>query len=90
MARAIVTSKSAAEICTEFWYAPDDALFPQSDIAAVTTYSKSWLERARWAGGGIPYLKVGRKVLYRKRDVVEWLNQQARATSTSEYVSGVR
>lgn len=46
------------------------ALFNQQIIAAVLSCSTQLLERNRWAGGGVPYLKIGRKVLYRKSDVL--------------------
>ncbi|MDF1758584.1 MAG: nucleotidyl transferase AbiEii/AbiGii toxin family protein [Legionellaceae bacterium] len=60
----------------EFESAPDSALFGQQTIAAVLRCSTQLLERNRWAGMGVPYLKIGRKVLYRKREVQEFLQQQ--------------
>lgn len=78
-------NKKSQEDILNFWNAPKDALFSQKIISQVTNYSESWLERQRWAGGGIPYLKVGRKCLYRKADVVGWLNQYQTVSSTSEY-----
>lgn len=45
------------------------------------------MERDRWAGGGIPFLKIGRAVKYRKSDVLAWLEQYQPQNSTSEGVA---
>lgn len=68
-----------------FWNAPAEALFSQKLVANVIGFSESWLERQRWMGGGIRYFKIGRKCLYRKEDVIFWLNQHQKNHSTSEY-----
>ena len=60
------------------------ALFNQQTIAAVLSCSTQLLERNRWAGSSVPYLKIGRKVLYRKSDVLDFLQQQKIYRSTSD------
>lgn len=75
--------KDRAAILREFDAAPDTALFAQNVVAAVRDCSEATLERDRWAGGGIPYRKIGRAVRYCKRDVVAWLDSYATLTSTS-------
>ncbi|QLH42463.1 MAG: DNA-binding protein [Coxiellaceae bacterium] len=72
------------KILQEFWQAPLEALFDQKTIAAVRCCSNSLLERERWAGDGIPYIKVKHKCLYRKADVVNWINQHQVKISTSQ------
>ena len=62
-----------------------DAVFKQRTIALVLCRSLAWCERARWAGDGPKYLKVGRSVLYRKADVVAWLDSHGSVSSTAEY-----
>ncbi|MCE3046042.1 DNA-binding protein [Legionella sp. 16cNR16C] len=62
-------------LLNEFESAPHSALFNQQTIAAVLSCSTQLLERNRWAGGGVPYLKIGRKVLYRKSDVLNWASR---------------
>lgn len=52
--------------------------------AAVLNCSTQLLERNRWAGTSLPYLKIGRKVLYRKTDVLGFLQQQKIYRSTSD------
>ncbi len=37
--------------------------------------SKKWLANMRWQKRGIPYRKVGGKILYRKKDVEEFIER---------------
>ena len=74
-----------SELVAEFWVADLEALFTQVAIALALNYSEAWCERQRWAGTGPPFLKIGRRVLYRKRDVLEWLAAHQTYHSTSEY-----
>jgi predicted DNA-binding transcriptional regulator AlpA len=60
-----------------------DKLYTQADLMPVLRKSKNWFERKRWDGSGPRYLKIGRSVLYRGEDVLSWLDEQAR-TSTSD------
>lgn len=71
-------------LLNEFDSAPESALFNQQTIAAVLSCSTQLLERNRWAGMGVPYLKIGRKVLYRKSDVQNFIQQQRIYRSTSD------
>lgn len=75
---------SRLDLLNEFDFAPESALFNQQTIAAVLSCSTQLLERNRWAGTGIPFLKLGRKVLYRKCDVQEFIQQQRVYRSTSD------
>ena len=75
---------SRLHLLNEFESAPQSALFNQQTIAAVLSCSTQLLERNRWAGSGVPYLKIGRKVLYRKSDVLDFLQQQKVYRSTSD------
>ena len=45
-------------------------LWTQEEAAKYLKKSPKWFERDRWTGPTIPYLKVGRSVLYRAADVV--------------------
>ena len=79
---AIQTPKRS-DALAEFYNAPDSALFNQMTIAAIRECSKFTMERDRWNGGGIPFVKIGRAVRYRKADVVDWLAKNPTQTSTS-------
>ncbi|MBF0283962.1 MAG: DNA-binding protein [Magnetococcales bacterium] len=54
--------------------------------AAGIGYSVPWMELKAVHGGGIPYRKIGRRTLYKKRDALAWLEANSqRVKSTSEY-----
>lgn len=72
------------QLINEFESAPDSMLFNQNTLAAILNCSTQLLERNRWAGEGVSYLKIGGKVLYRKSDVLEFLQQQKIYRSTSD------
>ena len=63
-------------------------LFKQSEIAQIIRKSTAWLERKRWEGGGPPFMKIGRNVLYRESDFLVWLESQPCISSTSELHKG--
>ncbi len=44
-----------------------------AQLAGATGFSTSFLEHARTTGAGPPFLRIGRKVVYRRRAVIEWL-----------------
>ena len=81
--------KGASPI-TLFWDAPLSALFKQPVIAQVLVKSESWCERARWEGNGPKFLRIGRSIVYKKADVVDWLDKHQSVTSTSQYPIAVR
>ena len=71
------------QFLAEFNSADDSTLFNQTVIAHVLDCSTATMERDRWSGGGIPYIKINRLVRYRKADVLEWLGQFCTQKSTS-------
>lgn len=73
----------------EFWNASDEALFSQKEIAGVLGVSCAKLERDRWSGGGIPYLKLGGGFIrYRKSNVLDWIKKYEVLNSTSQCNGG--
>ena len=85
--KRIIPTPTRAEVLAEFYNAPETSLFNQSTVACVRDCSKATLERDRWAGGGIPFIKINRAVKYRKSDVLAWLNKCQAQNSTSEAVA---
>lgn len=69
----------------EFESAPDSAIFSQETLCAIRHCSAATIERDRWAGTGVPFIKMGRAVRYRKSDIVHWLQEQPVCHSTSEF-----
>jgi hypothetical protein len=61
----------------------DDTLFDTRQAASHYGLSISWLNKLRVSGGGCPFAKLGRRVIYRKRDFDAWVRSQLR-TSTSD------
>ena len=79
-----MSTQTRTKALKEFYSAPETALFNQIIIAHVRDCSTATMERDRWAGGGIPFIKIGRAVKYRKTDVLVWLGQYQVQNSTSE------
>lgn len=53
-------------------------LWDQKTLAAYLGKSTAWCERARWAGDGPRFVKLGRHVRYRADDVLAWIEDNAR------------
>jgi hypothetical protein len=86
MPKGKTQKRTIAELRAEFWSAPDNAELPRDVTAAGICRSVGWMELKAHIGGGIPYRKVGRRVLYRKADALAWLETNSqRVHSTSEY-----
>lgn len=78
---------SRIDLINEYEQAPDWALFSQETVAAIRDCSLATLERDRWAGGGICYVKIGRLVRYRKADIRAWLEKHQTVASTTASVA---
>lgn len=48
--------------------------------------SKAFLERDRWAGARIPFVKIGRLVRYRQADIDDYVESRI-GTSTSAFAA---
>ena len=68
----------------EYEQAPESAYFSQETVAAIRNCSRATVERDRWAGTGIPFVKMGRLVRYRKAEIAAWLEQQPAYQSTTQ------
>ena len=58
-------------------------LLTQHEAAAELRLSERTLERARVAGSGPPFCKLGRRVFYRQCDIQNWVASRV-VNSTSE------
>jgi predicted DNA-binding transcriptional regulator AlpA len=61
-----------------------DRLISEKEAAQITGLSVAWFQRKRWAGGGPPYVKIGRCVRYRETDLVAYIDARAGYLSTSD------
>lgn len=59
------------------------ALYDQGDAARVLHLSPKTLEKKRHTGDGPPFVKIGKLVRYRRCDLLAFLNEHVR-TSTSD------
>ena len=55
-----------------------------TEAASRAGLGKSTLEKLRLIGGGPPYLKVGRRVLYDPQDLDAWLAAHRRSSTSNE------
>ena len=62
-------------------------LLSQREAAVLLGLSPRTLERWRVSGGGVPFVKAGRRVLYRPSDLDTWIASRVVA-STSERRAG--
>ena len=62
----------------------DDMYLTTLEAAAFLRLSKGWFDVAACRGTGVPFTKAGGKRLYKKADLIEWLERR-KVSSTSEY-----
>jgi len=60
------------------------ALLDQKLLAWYLGKSTAWCERARWAGEGPRFIKLGRHVRYRADDVLAWIEKNAHTSTTED------
>lgn len=62
----MTTEEKAAE-AIKFWAADGEATFTPEVLAIVYKKSLPWFQLKRCTGGGIPFYKDGRTILYKNR-----------------------
>jgi Helix-turn-helix domain len=65
----------------------DYAVFDAAAAATFTGLAVATLAKLRCIGGGPEYLKLGRKVVYRRSDLANWLNARRVANTTQAAIS---
>lgn len=75
-------SKSRAERLAELESAPDWAQFSEDYPAAARGVSIHLVRQERRRGTGVPFVKEGSRVLYSKRDILEYIHRTPRAIGT--------
>lgn len=79
--------KSRLDLIKEYELSPEWVMFSQETVAAIRDCSLSTLERDRWVGTGVPFVKMGGLVRYRKSDIRAWLEQHQPIQSTAVLAS---
>lgn len=59
----------------------DDQLLTPDDLAGYVAVPRDTLAQWRSRGFGPPYIKIGRHIRYRWRDVSEWLDSRTERPS---------
>ena len=60
------------------------ACLVQREAAALLRLSERTLERMRVTGDGPPFVKAGRRVLYRTGDLDQWIASRLRRSTSEE------
>lgn len=59
----------------------DDILYTTTEAAEILNVSKAYLERDRWQGASIPFVKIGtRTVRYRQSDLQQYVRNSIEKT----------
>ena len=61
---------------------PPDLLLTQREYAHLRRCSERTVERERVSGTGCRYIKIGRGVLYRRADVLDFIERHARLSTS--------
>jgi hypothetical protein len=65
----------------------NEAVFDAVAAATFTGLAVATLAKLRCIGGGPEYFKLGRKVVYRRSDLANWLNARRVANTTEAAIS---
>ncbi len=81
--RTIVREELTKLLSTITQTSDPDQLLTTEEVAQLTTLSVGFFEIGRSEGrhGMPPYHKVGRRVLYRRGDILDWLEQRKRGVA---------
>ena len=58
--------------------ATDPAYLNEQELSRLTTLSRTTLQTLRSKGGGPPFAKLGRRIVYRLADVERWIEGRTR------------
>lgn len=64
----------------------DGRMLRVGEAARFTSLSVSFLNKLRCAGGGPPFIKIGRAVLYDPADLSSWLAARRRCSTSDAEV----
>lgn len=69
----------AAALAKVFWASPLESLHDADSVAAALSISRTTLDINRMRSIGIPFIKIGRIVRYKKSDVLAFLDENRHA-----------
>ena len=65
--------KTEQELIRIFWESHPESLFSEKTVALIRNLSPSTIQKERWGRKGPKYVKVEGKILYKKSDVIEFI-----------------
>lgn len=74
----------------EFWQASPESLHDRQTYAAVLHVQDATAEAQAIKGGGCPYIRIGRRALYRKADMLEWMQRTGRRVENTAQLQELR
>ena len=88
---AVSRAALQAALRDEFYRAPADALLDRKTIGAAIYKANQTMEALAINGNGPKFRLLGRRALYRKGDVLEWIEKTSRTVeSTAQHASQVK
>lgn len=68
----------------EFFVKADaNVMVTTEEVAAYTGLSISWFNTKAVEGGGIPFRKIGKRRMYMKQDILNWLEEHCPKVSNT-------
>lgn len=80
-----VSEEEKSKVLNRFLMAHEDQLFPQEVVALYLNCSPWTLAKMRTEDEALPFSKIGSRVAYKKRDVLNYL-QSKTVTNTAQYL----
>ena len=78
-----------AALRAEFYRLPDEALVDRATVAAVRYVEPQTVEKEAIRGGGCRYCRIGRRALYKKADVLDWMERTGRRVENTAQLAEV-
>lgn len=68
---------------------PPQPLLKQHEYANLRRCSERTIERERASGTGCRYIKIGRAVLYKQNDVLDFIDRHARQSTSERTIASI-
>ena len=61
-----------------------EKLITSDEVCNIIHVSRSWISTNRGLGIGPPYIRIGKRCMYRKEDVTKWLENKAKDNTVNK------
>jgi len=82
-----MTHADAVALRAEWYSLPPDAMTDRATVAAALYLAPQSMETMAIKGGGPRYTRIGRRALYRKADVLQWMETKGRTVENTAQLS---